>query len=404
MTAIFAREPGSRAHRLDFDGAVVDFRHFLREQLGHELRPRARQEDLRATLLTAHVIDVGADAIAVADVFARDHFIAADDALGAAKIDDDVAVLGALHRAVDDLAEAVLVFAELAIALGLAHFLHDDLLGVLRGHAAEIQRRQALGDQVADLRFGVAPLGVRQVDLRRFVLDVVDHRQHARKPRLARLRVDLAANVVLARRSAICSLLDRVFHGLDHDLAVDRLLASDSVRNLQKLEPVGANTSHACHLQRSSKSSVFSSSGSASTPSPSCSLPLAFARLNASRMSSSVSTSRAVAMSPIASPIVLGTVFAQIGFDQDFSVFEPLKNAPEALPRFDGGLEFDLRFRTGPINEIGRAHQRAINAGRRDFEPIGFADDIPHVQDGRHGLGDLLAIVDRRASHPASRP
>ena len=39
----------------------------------------------------------------------------------------------------DDLADAVLVLVVLALALGLAHLLHDDLLGVLRGDAAEIR-------------------------------------------------------------------------------------------------------------------------------------------------------------------------------------------------------------------------------------------------------------------------
>jgi hypothetical protein len=47
ITAILARLPGSRATALDLDDAVVDFRHFLGEQLGHELRMGARQEDLR---------------------------------------------------------------------------------------------------------------------------------------------------------------------------------------------------------------------------------------------------------------------------------------------------------------------------------------------------------------------
>ena len=143
-------------HRADLDDAVVDFRHFLREQLGHELRPRAREEDLRAALLAAHVVDVGADAVAVAEVLARDHLVAADDAFGAAEIDDDVAVFDALDGAVDDLADAVLVLVVLALALGLAHLLHDDLLGGLRGDAAEIERRQGLGDEVADLGVGVA--------------------------------------------------------------------------------------------------------------------------------------------------------------------------------------------------------------------------------------------------------
>ncbi len=43
---------GARARiagdRLDLDDAVIDFRHFLSEQLRHELRMGARQENLRA--------------------------------------------------------------------------------------------------------------------------------------------------------------------------------------------------------------------------------------------------------------------------------------------------------------------------------------------------------------------
>ena len=165
-TAILARQPGSRATDLIVDDAVVDFRHFHGEELGHELRMRARQEDLRAALLAAHVVDIGADAVAVAEGLARDQLVAADDGLAAAEIDDDVAVFDALDRAVDDLADAVLELLVLAVALGLAHLLHDDLLGRLGGDAAEIHRRQRLGDVVADLGGRVADARVLERDLR----------------------------------------------------------------------------------------------------------------------------------------------------------------------------------------------------------------------------------------------
>src|SRR5204862_550751 len=84
----------------------------------------------------AHVVDVGADAIAVAEGFARDQFVAAHDALAPAEIDDDVAVFDALDLTVDDLADAVLELLVLAVALGVAHLLDDDLLGGLGGDAA----------------------------------------------------------------------------------------------------------------------------------------------------------------------------------------------------------------------------------------------------------------------------
>ena len=113
ITAIFARRARVAGHRLDLDDAVVDLRHLLREQLGQEAGMRAGQEDLRAARLLAHVVDVGAHAVAVAEGLARDGLVAAQQGLGAAEIDHQVAVLGALDDAVDDLAHAVLVLVEL---------------------------------------------------------------------------------------------------------------------------------------------------------------------------------------------------------------------------------------------------------------------------------------------------
>ena len=235
--------PGARiaGHRLDLHDAVVDLGDFLREQLGHELRPRAGEEDLGPPLLAPHVVDEGADAVAEAHVLARDHLVAADNPLGAAEIDDNIAVLHALDGAVADLADAILVLAELALALGLAHLLHDHLLGVLRRHAAEIQGRQRFRDQVAHLGLRLAARGVRERHLGRLVLDRLDHLHDPRELRLAGLGVDLAADIVLAAVAGLGRLLDRVFHRRDHDSAVDRLLARHRVGDLQQLEPVRAD-------------------------------------------------------------------------------------------------------------------------------------------------------------------
>ena len=147
---------GIAGDRLDLDDAVVDFRHFLGEQLRHELRMRARQENLRPARLAPHVVDIGADAVAVAEHLARQHLVAPHDRLAAAEIDDHVAVFDALDDAVDDVADAVLVLVVLPVALGLAHLLHDHLLGRLRGDAAVFERRQRVGDGVADLRRRIA--------------------------------------------------------------------------------------------------------------------------------------------------------------------------------------------------------------------------------------------------------
>src|SRR6185312_684768 len=75
----------------------------------------------------------------------------------AAEIDDDAAIFDAFDDAVDDVADAILEFLILPVALGLAHLLHDHLLGRLRSNAAIFQRRQRVGDGVADWRGGRPP-------------------------------------------------------------------------------------------------------------------------------------------------------------------------------------------------------------------------------------------------------
>src|SRR3546814_10523113 len=115
-------------------------------------RGRARQEDLRPAVFAADVENQRADAVADADDFARDLLVPADDALGAAEIDDDMAEFDALDDTGDDLAGAVLELLILPLALGVADLLEDNLLGGLRGDAAELDRRQRIDDEIADDR------------------------------------------------------------------------------------------------------------------------------------------------------------------------------------------------------------------------------------------------------------
>ena len=58
--------------------------------------------------------------------------------LDPAEVDERVAGVGLLDDAGDDVADAVLVLLEHHLALGLADPLQDDLLGGLRGDAAEV--------------------------------------------------------------------------------------------------------------------------------------------------------------------------------------------------------------------------------------------------------------------------
>src|SRR3546814_21010133 len=98
---------------------------------------RARQEDLRPAGLAAHVVDIGARPVTLAEGLARQQLVAAHDRLGAAEIDGDIAVFDALAQAVDALAHAILVFVVLQLALRPRHTPHHHLPAGLTGHGAE---------------------------------------------------------------------------------------------------------------------------------------------------------------------------------------------------------------------------------------------------------------------------
>src|SRR4051812_8550977 len=240
--ADFCARAGIAGDRLDLDDAVIDLGHFLREQLCHELRMGAGEEDLRAAGLAADVEDVGPDAVAVAEYFARQHLVATDDGLAAAEIDDHAAIFDALDDTVDDVADAVLEFHILPVALGFAHLLHDHLLGGLRGDAAIFQRRQGVGDGVADLGTGIGALRIYQRDLVGMVFDRVDHQHVARQPQLALLRVDLGVNIGLAAVTGPRRLGDGILHRRDDDAAVDRFLARNGVGDLKQFKSIGADS------------------------------------------------------------------------------------------------------------------------------------------------------------------
>ena len=265
---------------------------------------RARQEYLWAALLTPDVVDIGADAIAVFEVLARDKLVAADDGLATTEIDDDVAVFDTLHGAVDDLADAVLVFVELAVTLGLAHFLNNDLFRGLGCNAAEIHRRQLLGNEVADFGVGVALACRGQRDLAAVILDGVDHFHQPLQLHLAGVRVDVGADVGLLAVTRARRLLDGVRHRGDHDRLVDRLLARDRIGDLQQFEPVGTDYHFRLPelppwrgVNRSCVSTLSSETASSGSPRRFLASLRALLSLdNASRIRSSVRTSRASAI------------------------------------------------------------------------------------------------------------
>ena len=162
----------------DDDRAVVDLRHFHLEELDEQTRIGAREDDLRSFRLRVHVDDDGFDAVALRVALGARLLAARDDPLGLAiEVDDHVAALEALDVTVLELAELADEFVVDLLALGLADLLIEDLLGRLRGDAAEVfgSLRQRDVHFVALLDLGVDLLGFVGADLRVRVLDDVDH-------------------------------------------------------------------------------------------------------------------------------------------------------------------------------------------------------------------------------------
>ena len=255
-----SRVPG---HGLDFYDAVVDFRHLLGEQLGHELGMGPGQEDLRAARLLAHVDDVGAHPVAGVEVLAGDGFVAAEQPFRPVHVDDHVAVFDPFHQAVDHLADAVLEFLVVSLAFGFPHLLDDHLLGRLRRDAAEVDGRQGVDQEVAELRVRLALAGRLQVHLGDLAFHLVGDLQVAGEGDFPRLAVDEGADVVLVAVFGAPRLLDGLFHGLQDLVLVYALVAGDGFRHLQQLRPgvngVGRGFTHAFSPHAASRSSVRTS-------------------------------------------------------------------------------------------------------------------------------------------------
>ena len=82
--------------------------------------------------------------------------------------------------------------------------------------------------------------------LRVLVLDRIGHLHVAQQLDLARLAVDLGADVVLQPVLGAAGLLDGLLHRLEHFLALDALFAGDHVGHLQHLQ--ARDIGSRCHV------------------------------------------------------------------------------------------------------------------------------------------------------------
>jgi len=216
--------PGFAGDGADDDGVVVDLRDFRLEQVRNQLRGGAGHDDLRALGGAVDLEKDDADALTDAELLQARLFAFGATGFGLAEIVDDVLAFNALDGCVEDFFFAVRIFIEDGIALGFTHLLKDDLLGKLRGDAAEGAGVAIEANLAAHFNLGRQFDGVRQRDLveRVFYLFISCHDGLIDVSRnLAGLFVQLSAHVflglVIFARSEGNGFLD----GSDDDAGVD---------------------------------------------------------------------------------------------------------------------------------------------------------------------------------------
>ena len=233
-------------------GAVVDLGHFLLEQLDEQRRIGTREHDLRTLRAAVHALDDRADAIVRVVALGARLLLPRDDRFVASHLDDDIAVLEALDRGVDDFAHALAELGVDVFAFGLAHLLEDDLLGRLRRDPSEhfgrlrefhlVAELDAVGDVVAIER----PVDIARLveaDLGRGIGDFLHDGLEREEIDLARLHVEtgfqvLAGLVVLARGRR-----DRFLDRADHHVGLDPLFLGERFnRLLQRIAHVAFRT------------------------------------------------------------------------------------------------------------------------------------------------------------------
>ena len=157
-----------------FDQAFGDLRHLDAEQLDQHLRRSTRQDQLRAAVLGADFLEQRTNAGANPESLAGNDVFTGQQGLGVVtEVDDDAVTSDLLHRTGNDLADAVAIGLNDLSALGLAHLLHDDLLGSLRRDPAELDGLDLFFEHVTELGVRIAFLSLIERQLVSRVLEVL---------------------------------------------------------------------------------------------------------------------------------------------------------------------------------------------------------------------------------------
>src|SRR5208282_4174306 len=231
----FGAETRFAGDPFDFNRAVVDFRNFKLKEFDDEARVGAGQNNFRPVRAQFDRLDVAADALPHL-IFLRGHALAVrQQRLVFAQVQYHVRTLKPPHGTADDVPDAVLEFGENERLFRLPDFLHERLLGVLRGNAPEAGRRDFLFDFVADLSAGFEAACVEDGNLIVLGNDLVGDDELGERLDVTVFLVNLDAQFTRRADRLLGGGQQRLLHGANEDITIDALFALPKFQDCQKI-------------------------------------------------------------------------------------------------------------------------------------------------------------------------
>src|ERR1017187_4243653 len=214
------------------DRVVVDLGDFRLKQIRYQLRCGAGDDNLRSLGGAVYLEQHHAHALADRELLQAGLFALGAARFSLAQVVDHILTFNALDGGVQDFLFAVRVFLEDGVTLGFADLLEDDLLGELRGDAAQWTGIAIHADFRANFGAGSQLIGLRQRDLVEGVFNLLRVRDYSLvdvSRDFAGLFIELPAHVFLGlvelARGQGNGLLDRA----DNDGGVNALFLAEEL-------------------------------------------------------------------------------------------------------------------------------------------------------------------------------
>ena len=309
---------------------------------------------MRTTRLPVDTQQKGLNAVSDAQVFPRDHVFARQQGFDLARLDDRVATLHALDRAGDQMFLALQEVVENLVALGVADFLQDDLLGRLRTNAPEIDRFQLFLKEITDFNLRILLLGFRQGNLHFFaeIFLVRNDDPAAEGFKITGIAIDdnphvgFVVDALLARRS------QRQLERTKDNFPGNILFAGQHINQQQNF------TAHILTI-----------------PCLSWTLPVEFRN-----------QPRLVHVGQLQFHV------ACIHRQADFAILHAAQNAVKIATSGQRQPQSQIDFRTGEALEIGQLFQYPVKTGRGNFKTLVI--DVLHRQNTGQLVADQCTVLD----------